>query len=100
MSDSNVEYAPGDTYSYRSVTQGHTVTWTRDDEGTWRADDDRGVTATDADVRIARGQDGEKTDWAVFAKRLLDAGRDDTAAAKLKRDTLTAIFGLDAHKED
>jgi hypothetical protein len=50
----HAEYEAGDTYSYRSVTQLHVVTWTRDAEGVWWPDDDRGCTATDDDIRQAR----------------------------------------------
>ena len=89
-------YIPGDTFSYHSVTQGHLVTWTRDAEGIWHADDNREATATDHDVRIAQSQDTE-TDWPEAARRMLKAGEDPVEAEALKRDTLTAILGLDAH---
>lgn len=45
--------------SYRSVTQGHVVTWTRDESGKWWPDDfiERGATASDDDVRVNIGID-------------------------------------------
>lgn len=52
-----------DTYTYRSVTGGHIVTWTRDDHGTWHADDGRGDTATDADIEEARAATDDELEW-------------------------------------
>lgn len=44
------DYGAGDTFAYLSA-HGRTVTWTRDTNGVWTADDGRGMTATDEDVR-------------------------------------------------
>lgn len=54
-----VTFRAGDTMSYRSVTQGHVVTWTRDEAGKWWPDDfiERGATASDDDVRVNMGID-------------------------------------------
>lgn len=50
------EFAEGDHCAYVSVTQGHLVTWTRDADGWWHADDEswthRGP-ASDDEVREA-----------------------------------------------
>jgi len=66
-------FGVGDTFSYRSVTQGHKVTWTRDAQGQWWADDGRAMFATDEDVgddviltRAPGGDGGVGPDhWAV-----------------------------------
>lgn len=54
-------YSDGDTFSYVSVTQGYTVTWTRRD-GLWHASDEaetqRGP-ATDDDVTANLGDDAD-----------------------------------------
>lgn len=49
-------FQEGDQFSYRSVTQGHLVTWTRNDSGVWTADDGRDMPAYDRDVAFQFGQ--------------------------------------------
>lgn len=51
------------TYVYRSITQGHLVTWTRHSDGTWRADDGRDATATDSDIHQARAMTDHRVTW-------------------------------------
>ena len=59
--DTGGRYEPNDAFSYRSTT-GHWVTWVRNDQGEWWANDDRGAAASDADVDFNR-----QTDDAVYA---------------------------------
>lgn len=53
-----VQFHPGDTFGYRSVTTRQWITWTRDEKGRWEADDGREVIASDLDVRLNMEGDG------------------------------------------
>jgi hypothetical protein len=54
-------YCPGDTFSYKSVNQGHWVTFTRNEAGEWWADDGRLGPASDTDIPDERSSNSVYT---------------------------------------